>query len=1360
MGTPNAWVRRKEFMMFPRRHLLPLLSALALLLTPFALIPQAAEAQTENEYVVDTLADNAFAAAQTYCSDITVGDCSLRQALGEARRDGVPSRISFEVAGTINLDPGTRGELLIDVGQLTIDADDPLAVPPVVQIAGGGARFPAFRITTSQVTIRGLSITGFSGLLSPGGAAIVLDGANARQNVISQNYLGVLPDGATTAGNVYGVRVVNGASENTISGNFIGGSTIAGISIENASTNTIQGNGVGIGVNDAALRNNEAGIIILSSGNGTSTGNIIGGPAALANVISGNGPGNGTTKAGILLQGAGTSLNFIRANRIGLDGGNQPGDGLTAVPNNGDGIRIESGANNNEVEGSTGSPVLVSGNSGYGIRITGAGTNNNRIKGGVFVGLNRTRTGSVGNSLGGVWIDNGASNNSVAGSTTAFTIVAGNTGGNGIRVEDAATTGTQISGAYIGVAPDPAVSGGTLTLPNGGGVAVADAGNLTLNGNTISGNAEFGVRLSGTDTVTLTGNFVGLNTALKGTAPNVGPGIQILDATNTIVGGTGSARNYIAGNSGAGGYGVEISDGTLTTVRGNTFGLAAAASAVVPNPPTSIASTVFTVAAPNGAEAIRVHNGAKAVTISTNVVAGGSAPATPGISVTGDGAAWDTPIGASTVATVTITANRVGWTTVSSTPTAFPNGDGILLTGGVRNVSVLTNTLLYNLGAAVRATDVFTADISGNTPVERNLGGGILVGGSSRNLIVRENNVSQNGRTPAGAVSNPAADGIFLNAGSTIVGAQILSNTIRANTGRGIALAGDVDGGLIRSNFLALNGKGIELAGTTRYSGSGPDPDTITDPNHGIDPPIVDASFASPLALRVDQTGLVQGFVLTSTTSPITSEVSLNPVSACEGCSVQLFRADPEAPTEEQGWELITTLEPGTFAEQQAIPASANGAFSAYLTGLLPQRLMLVATDRFNNSSEYSSLPLTPGLTVEGVDPQTSLPLTRDAAPAETVTYTLRLSNPGNIDFTNMRIAVSGNRPGWQFSSSQPINTDFRLNAKTSQLVTFTLTLPPGTNENAKAGVVNTTRISVTGGTAPVSQVTGGAELITTVLPRPVLTPTSPLTSTGSGRPGTAVPHSFTVRNDGNVTVTLTLERSTVDATGIRRLHPDDSPVWLEELNATTITIAPGAEGRIGLSMLVPAGAQENAFATTFVTATVQAGTAPGPVFPGGATLSFTATTRADLNPNADLYPDLEREGGATGLVPFTHTVENKSNGTATFCLDYFTSNQSTVTFESATSNFTVTPEGCFTLYAEGNLDPSQGRFKLAQIRALVRVNRDLFVGTTETVTIFLRQGSPTGPSISDAVVENRILVNSSVLAPRVRLPLILVQRQ
>lgn len=1335
--------------MAPRRFLLPLLSALALLSSPFALIPLAAQAQPINyrvDVVGDTLAFETSTPVGTYCKLEVSDDCSLRRAIGEANRDAGASQISFGVQGTLTLD-SKKGGLVISAPNLTIDASPVSPATGVtVRLDGDDAAFPGFKITTSGVTIKALSITGFTG--QPDSAAVLIEGLSATGNTISGNYIGVITDGLTLDGNLYGVRIRNGAAQNTISDNIIGGSEVYGIEIADSDDNTVTGSGIGIGAADAALRNEEAGIVISSSSGQTSTGNEIGGTgSSLANTISGNGLAGRTDRAGILLKGSGTTGNFIYANRIGLS---SSGTSATAVPNAGDGIRIEDGASDNEIAGSLAAPVVVSGNNGYGIRITGTGTLSNTVGGGVYVGLSGNLTAGVANGLGGISVDTGASNTTIVDS-----VVAGNTSGPGILVTGGAVVGTTISTSSIGRLINPNTSA-LLTLPNAVGVQVVGAGTTTVSGSTIGDSSQYGVQVQGTTPFTMTASTVVANTLagvlIEGTSGsvvststitgNLQAGLVLSNTVNArlfnntvngnaqtgvlLRGTAGSSvlsntitantqgglllttgtvsttntsifTNTISGNSP---YGLRLDAPVTTTLRSNFVGLSLARDVAVPN-------------LGNGVE---IFGGRNTQTIDTfiagNTLAGMVVSGTVG-----------TTINNSTVGLV-----RVG---VGYTGAAANGGPGLRITGGAQQTTVSGGAYA---GAATLATDPPGIQIDSTdavTVTNARIGGVIASAGQSVPTLERP-------------------FGIGISVTGVVNSVQIMTNTLRFNKGAGISVAGDANRVRMIDNKLSQNGAGIALVGTSLLTARPPTADSgsQSNPNHDIDPPPVDVTnFTDPLRLRVTDAGVISGFVITSTNR---TEAGLSPVSACVTCTIQLFRSGPDAAAADgQGWSTVATYPiTGTNAQSaSSFGVSEDGSFSRQILGGLGStsgQLLLIATDGFGNSSEYAVFPVRPTV---ALTPTVSA---QSAAPGASVVYTLRLTNTGTLDLTGLKLVTSGTRAEWMVAADPQPNTDFTSSspfaAGSGRTLTVTLTLPTGSSLNAAAGVTDVTTVTV----FKEGVITEAVRLETTVLTQPVVV-VEPLTSVGKARPGEKVPHLHTIRNDGNVPVTLTLADQTLDAVG-------ETGLWATTLSARSLPLKPGGQATLRVEVTVPEGAQvidsqgREVLATTYITGTVPGSPADGY---GPITLNLTNTTKVDLEPDAAITGgNQEKQAAAGQQVFFTHTVQNLSNASATFCLYGYSTQISDVYVESATSGFTISEvapgEFCFTL--DTQTIPQQQRFQQAQFTVVVTVNELLVGGNTDEIDIILREATS---KVSVASVKNRVLVTRGIKVPRVWVPLL-----
>jgi parallel beta-helix repeat protein len=143
------------------------------------------------------------------------------------------------------------------------------------------------------------------------------------------------------------------------------------------------------------------------------------------------------------------------------------------------------------------------------------------------------------------------SNNHIGGTGALEGNVISGNGGNGVVVQAAtgcAATDNQISRNLIGTDAT-----GLAGLGNAGNGILISADGNTVSGNTVSGNMGNGVTVDGHQGNLLTGNFIGVNSAVFMAISNIGNGILLHNASNNwIGGGDPGAGNVISGNMGAG----------------------------------------------------------------------------------------------------------------------------------------------------------------------------------------------------------------------------------------------------------------------------------------------------------------------------------------------------------------------------------------------------------------------------------------------------------------------------------------------------------------------------------------------------------------------------------------------------------------------------------------------------------------------------------------------------------------------------------------------------------------------------------------------------------------------------------------
>ena len=301
--------------------------------------------------VVDTVSDS-------YDSGVASGSVTIT-TLGTNR--GADGRISLReaiYAANNTSNGGTPDRIVFSIDGVG---------PHTIAVGAGG--LPDI---TGTVIIDGTTDSDYAGT-----PFVVLDGSGAG-----------LSDGLTLG---------SGSDGSTIRGLVINNFGDAGIKLEDSGNHIIVGNYIGTNAAGTGNQGNTTyGIEILNS-----AGNLIGGStAADRNVIAGN------SLDGITIWGAGSTLNVIQGNYIGVDATGDAGLG-----NGADGIVIGGGANNNTIGGdrTAGEGNVISGQIGAssdGIEIDNVGANNNKIYGN-YIGTNFDGTAKIGNARHGVVIYDG-----------------------------------------------------------------------------------------------------------------------------------------------------------------------------------------------------------------------------------------------------------------------------------------------------------------------------------------------------------------------------------------------------------------------------------------------------------------------------------------------------------------------------------------------------------------------------------------------------------------------------------------------------------------------------------------------------------------------------------------------------------------------------------------------------------------------------------------------------------------------------------------------------------------------------------------------------------------------------------------
>jgi uncharacterized repeat protein (TIGR01451 family) len=536
-------------------------------------------------FVVNSIFDQP-AADPTVGAETSSGQVTLRSAIQAANlhpNDATgPDRIEFNIPGSgvqmiapFSSWPAITDPVVIDgytqpgAKANTLDVGDNAVLKINLWDRFG---FGGLTIKAGNSTVRGLDFTNFT----DHGLAFTGKGGN----VVAGNFFGMPPSGSPSITNIVALSVGFGADGNTIGGtapsdrNVISGNAV-GLRIVASSNNVVQGNYFGLDISrDEPLGNGQS--IIVTSGvagemTGPATGNLIGGTVAGArNIISGSG-------AGIVFGGDQadlTSGNLVQGNYIGT---NVIGAGNAHFHNDGPGILLDTGTGNNTggarmntIGGSTAAARNIISNSNVGIQVA-TGATDNLIQGN-YIGTEVTGTAMLGNSTAGIEVH-----------------------GERTTILDNLVSGNRVDGIFIQGGDESIIQGnligtnaaGTASVQNQWGIHLSGSNHVTIGGttagarNVVSGNQRFGVSLEDFGVGNrIEGNFIGTDVAGTGPLGNAVDGIFInynfsgRPSGDTLIGGPDpGAGNIIAFN---GIQGVDIRNSTMPnqadgTIEANTI---------------------------------------------------------------------------------------------------------------------------------------------------------------------------------------------------------------------------------------------------------------------------------------------------------------------------------------------------------------------------------------------------------------------------------------------------------------------------------------------------------------------------------------------------------------------------------------------------------------------------------------------------------------------------------------------------------------------------------------------------------------------------------------------------------------------
>ena len=465
------------------------------------------------------------------------------------------------------------------------------------------------------------------------------------------------------------------------------------------------------------------------------TGNTVGGSTLAARNVIVNGGGYGVYLAAA--QGA-----DVEGNLIGVDA-----TGDNALPNF-IGVELDSESAGNTIRANT-----VSGSSSAGIGVGGAAST---IIAGNKIGTNDAGDATIPNIEWGI-VDQGTGT-TIGGLTTADrNLISGNHDDAGINLLSG--SGAQVEGNWIGLAAN-----GTAVLGNLGAGIHVHSGHATIQHNVISGNGGDGVFVDGAANATINSNVIGLLPDNTTPAGNAGAGVEVVNATGTLIGGpNGSDGNVISanGNTGEVLLGSSSSDttGSGATVQNNVIGLTEAKSAEVAGSP----------------DAIEIEDDHGSNTVADNTIGG----TTNGIFIckSADNSVVRNVVGSNTAAPggVDFGVSNQG-IAISDGCSGSGDATGNVIGGSVANRNFVFGSQLFDIAVGADSNEVSYNVVDGTK-------GGAAIQVDGNNNVLHDNSVT--GATTGGA---GPGNGIEVDSGT---GNTIYANTIFGNSSIAIDLGGD-----------------------------------------------------------------------------------------------------------------------------------------------------------------------------------------------------------------------------------------------------------------------------------------------------------------------------------------------------------------------------------------------------------------------------------------------------------------------------------------------------------------------------------------------------------------------------------------
>lgn len=1195
--------------------------------------------------------------AQTEFTVTTTADSglgSLREAINQANLAG---------GGTITFN--------LDISDPNYDATPVSGSPIATWTIKPLEELP---IIGNNITIDGSSQTG-----NQFGPSVFIDGSLLETSKPGSDIRGLRINGSNNI--IKRIGIINVKHSNSL-----------GIGIEiNGSNNTITGAWVGVG-RDRGLTsagNTTAGILI----NGNN--NIIGTPTD--NIVERNIIGRNNTD-GIQIRSG--SENIIQSSFIGYTPWLVGTD--AAIPNSRHGIYIEN-ADNNRIGAPEDRPAfnisygnVISGNTFSGIYIKQG--NHNKIFGN-YIGLDYLGTTKVANGQSGIFIE--ATENTATGTKIgaigagSYNVISGNTG-TGITLSGRGVTNTDIIYNYIGtnLNRSAAIGNNSYGILVTNGASNNSIGSSDANrGNLIAGNGADGIYITGGNYASgarnnqVFGNTIGIGYSGSNpiALPNTGAGIVLSNKVyETSIGGEDENERNLIANHTQNGITIDATSGavlTTTLYLNRIYQNAGHGIEIKGAKTTNIYGTDVLSNTLTGISLDNVYD----------TFISGTEPDQPSL-VTGN-----TSHGIQATNAHTLTLRYIS--TAPSNYSAKGNGgDGVHISNS-EWVELLRSTIDNNKGTGATFDSVQHFAIEGEivpgsdgNPDTENRGFFRL---NEKEGILLTNVVS--GTIIANQVTSNWDDGINVTGGSDDV--NIYRNIIRSNGPQNDNSSFDCS-----ANQRSNDGQGVAIRGGSKHitvmrslfgenCGLGilrdPNDTSAGSANEGIQPPVL-IGFNNERQLR--------------------GQIILTGPGACEECTVEIFRSRDTltTPDGEGGHKQNSGVDTITSFDEE-------GNFS-FTLDRVPMQILATATDKYGNTSEFSTYTITRTVDIEAAQTVT------DAYPSQEIVFSQTATNTGTFDDTfelSFNSKVGLNSSNIRFSPGNSLS----LLAGETKPFTVTVTLPSGADPRVAAGTIEELGIRI----ASTSYVTASDVLTHTIsVTSSVAIAVTPTNTTGEVQAGQTFTHHFTVTNNGNIQATLNLSYTT-------------TPAWVTEMDVAnqTLTLAPGASRQVAIAVTAPEGSLAGNQAVTTLSIDV--------VGNPSQNKSATATTRVVVTPKAAFLNDENGEASPGGTAVYRHTIENLSNGTVNLQLRLsFSTLDSTVRFVSETPGVTIDANGNF------SLNPGQS----FNVQVEVTLPSNAPPGGMDTITIQLIDTS-TGNVIGSVQDRTRVLGSTGGASNTIYLPFV-----